>query len=414
MKSRLKYLYISLLIVVMVVFAMLDSRRPKAFVTSPDYRIESTYPLGCAALKDLYGPIAGPDSPITVNDLSVYEAVFEIASDFDHGLVNFIVVNHQLQNFDEFDTEALLSRVRDGDNVFMAAMAFSQPLTDSLRFEITYDLRAIVTRTMYDIDSLTAVSNLLELKLTNPSFGPETSIKVEADFAPTSFSAIDSTTTEVLGVNEYGNPNFIRITEGDGYVYVHANPMLFTNYNLLNKDRTAYMFAALSYLPQRRTHFDNYYKVGKPESSGALSLVFGNDYLRTGWYTLVGSFVLFVLFFGRRWQRVVPIIKRPENTTLEFAGIIASMYLNRQDHANIARKRISYLKEYFRARLGVGDQPSSEGFVEKVALRSGIQRDKIAHLVAVIGNIERRSKVSATDLKNLNMVIEHFYQNTQR
>ena len=47
--------------------------------------------------------------------------------------------------------------------------------------------------------------------------------------------------------------------------------------------------------------------------------------LRITWRLMLLGLLLYLIFKGKREQRIIPIIKKPENTTVEFAQSISSV-----------------------------------------------------------------------------------------
>lgn len=61
------------------------------------------------------------------------------------------------------------------------------------------------------------------------------------------FASFDTSKVVVLGTNNIGFANFMKVKIGKGYLYIHSVPNIFTNYNLLKVERD-YIFKCLSYL----------------------------------------------------------------------------------------------------------------------------------------------------------------------
>ena len=52
---------------------------------------------------------------------------------------------------------------------------------------------------------------------------------------------MDSTITTILGKDEYGRANFVKLDyEGGGSLYLHLAPLAFSNFFLLHKENKAY------------------------------------------------------------------------------------------------------------------------------------------------------------------------------
>ena len=110
-----------------------------------------------------------------------------------------------------------------GNDVFLSCANFSKTMADSLGFEIGYNNNFI--------DSLQFKTELFEK--------PD-AFYFKKGINNAYFSKIDSTTTWSLGtqINTKGKSetNFIKVPYKNGFFYLHLQPVVFTNYYLLNKN----------------------------------------------------------------------------------------------------------------------------------------------------------------------------------
>ncbi|KAB2814377.1 hypothetical protein [Phaeocystidibacter luteus] len=135
-----------------------------------------------------------------------------------------------------------------------------------------------------------------------------------------------------------------KVPRGNGYYIILLAAPHLTNYCLSNPDNFQYASDFTMELPSGFYWFDayrpKYDKDRNPNSSDQRSpITFLLSYrsLRWAWFVLVGSLVAFLIFRTQRRQRVIPIINRPKNQTLEFAkslGILQSKSAN--NHASLA------------------------------------------------------------------------------
>ena len=65
------------------------------------------------------------------------------------------------------------------------------------------------------------------------------------------------------------------------------------------------------------------------------------------WLSLI-LLLLYILFGGKRVQRIIEQLKPNENTTVTFTETIGRLYLQKKDNKNIADKMITYFNEYIR------------------------------------------------------------------
>lgn len=217
--------------------------------------------------------------------------------------------------------------------------------------------------------------------------------------------------------------NFIRIKYGKGYFYLHKNPILFTNYYLIQEDGKKYVERALSYLPEgailwdERSHFAKVDINGKEEYQkqqtrpSPLSYILAQESFAWGYYTLLVSALLFVIFRGKRMQRIIPILRKEENTSLEFTKTIGQLYYLQKDHKRLSQLKIRLFFDFIRTKYHMNTQNIDEDFRKKLSERSDINREFIDLLLADIQKINGQHEVSEWLLRKIHTQIQEFYTN---
>src|SRR5690606_3172074 len=132
-----------------------------------------------------------------------------------------------------------------------------------------------------------------------------------------------------LGYQEDGGVNFIRIAAGNGNLYLHSNPLVFTNYFLTNEENVAYASAVFSHLRGKGIVWDEYSKIPFAGNNNAynspLYYILQQPSLKYAWWLLLLTVLLYVVFAARRTQRVIPVIDPKTNSSLEFVNLISSL-----------------------------------------------------------------------------------------
>ena len=218
--------------------------------------------------------------------------------------------------------------------------------------------------------------------------------------------------------------NFIRIKHGKGYFYFHRNPVLFTNYYLIQEDGKKYVERALSYLPEgdilwdERSHF--YKRSNNPDIGGGgkrnispspLSYILSQESLAWAYYTLLVSALLFIIFRGKRMQRIIPILRKEENTSLEFTKTVGQLYYLQKDHKRLSQLKIRLFFDYIRTHYYMNTQHIDEDFRKKLSERSGINRELIDLLLSDIQKVNGQHEVSEWLLRKIHTQIQEFYTN---
>jgi hypothetical protein len=218
----------------------------------------------------------------------------------------------------------------------------------------------------------------------------------------------------VLGVDEEGRANYVRIDAGGGQIFVHLVPLAFTNYHLLEPRGLAYATRAWSYLPVRTTWWDAHYKPGRSQADTPLRFVLSDPSLRWAYYLLLGGVALFIVVMAKRRQRVIPVIEPPRNDSLDFVRTVGRLYHQHGDHAALARKRIAFFLDYVRSHLNLPTHALDEDLADRIAERSGVESETVHRLLQRMRDVRSRDALTEAELHALNDQLETFYQHSQR
>jgi len=205
--------------------------------------------------------------------------------------------------------------------------------------------------------------------------------------------------------------NFIEIPYGKGKIYIHSAPIFFTNYYLKDfPEVRKYASAALSYLPRDKQTiwFDENFR-DNGRDLGDLSFIMSQSSLKIAWRLLLAGIILYLFFRGKREQRIIPVIKKPENTTIEFAQSISSLYYQEGDPSDLVQKKITYFLDNVRNRYYMDTQQIDEKFAERLYNKSGKDKELVGNIVNSIITFERTKKADDKVLTNLDKWIEKFW-----
>lgn len=302
-------------------------------------------------------------------------------------------------DFDKRSYEKLITFVEQGNAVFIAGTNFGSVFRDSLHIE---------TETEY---------KLTEKEIT-PAFFTES---LEVDSLPsfkkeiykTVFKSFDTTNTTALSYYKNDEEalsqiNFIKIKKGTGHIYLNTLPEAFSNYYMLEgNDR--YAAASLSYLQDRSfIYWDDYLKDGRQIIDSPMRFVFSQASLQWAYYLLMAGLLLFIIFRGKREQRIIPIIEPLENSSIEFTKTIGDLYFQYKDYSNIISKKINYFLERIRSKYYLNTNELDIKFINKLAVKSNHSLDDTKELIDYIRLLKGKTIHSESDLIALNKKIEAF------
>ena len=213
-----------------------------------------------------------------------------------------------------------------------------------------------------------------------------------------------------IAKNEGGYDMIRQYSFGEGHLYVSPDPLLLSNYYLLDTNSRDFSAGMLSLLPADKDvmHIE-YYQVGRLEAQTPLRFILSDPALKAAfWITLFGI-IAFMIFEARRRQRIIPEIKPPANTSLEFVETLGRLYYtSRGDHVNLAAKRVNFFLEYVRRKYYLPTSDLDENFIKDLSLKSGKKSEDVGELIKLVNKV-RGGKISPEDFLKLEKELNQFY-----
>ncbi len=320
-----------------------------------------------------------------------------------------IIITGQF-NAEEEEMEELLSFIEKGNSVFISARSISWSTYQALecRVEPT-DLE----------DNLSGIvpGDSLHLFLNEPTFLSEKGFYYSGKILDATFKEIKHSITQILGEDEKGRPDFVRMRAGNGNLFVHLAPLAFTNHFLLYKNNIEYYEDVLSVIPAgtEKIVWDEYYLNKKyledeQKKKGWFDVLSKYPGLKPGLITVILTLLLYVLLEMRRKQRYIPVVAKPRNDSLDFVKTIGRLYYDRANHLNLCRKMIAYFLEHVRNKYQVQTSMLDEDFIRNLQYKSGSSETEIREIVTFIKHIETAEDVTDKHLAGFHKQLENFYK----
>ena len=381
-----------------IVFMMIaEVTKPKALNWRDSYSAADKIPLGCFILYNELETFSEGD--VLVSERNIYEYLKTVDSSSQKTLM---FINNRIY-FDDEESKAVMDFVEKGNTVFMSSTYFFGNVLDSLNVSIQRQYN-----NLYKKES--------ESKFTSPSL--QRNNRIFKDVIENSFfDSIDTLKTTVLGTvttkdeddYEHIDANLIKVDIGDnnGQFILHTNPFAFTNYHLMD-DKEDYAATVLSYLPKQQIIWDNNYKSGRKVITSPLRYILQNTALKWAFYISMFGLILFVIFRGKRVQRIIPIIKKLENSTVDFTRTIGELYYQYGDFTNIIDKKIQYFLEFVRTNYYLDTNTLNSSFIDKLAAKSSNTKETTKSLIDYLVFLKSKKNHSEQELIELNKKIEHF------
>lgn len=381
-----------------IVFMMIaEVTKPKALNWRDSFSAADKIPLGCFVLFNELQTFSEND--VLVSEKSIYEYLKNADTSASKTLV---FINNRI-GFDKQESEALMAFAEKGNSIFISSIFFYGNVLDTLNISVQRQYA-----NFYKKES--------ESKFTNPSL--KNNNRVFKDVIENShFVSVDTLNTTILGTittkNEEEidetNANFIKVAFGNnnGQFILHTNPFAFTNYHLLD-DKADYAATVLSYLPKQQIIWDNNYKSGRKVITSPLRYILQNTALKWAFYISMFVLILFIIFRGKRTQRIIPVINKLENATVDFTRTIGELYYQHGDFTNIIDKKIQYFLEFVRTNYYLDTNQLNVSFIEKLAVKSTNTKEDAKALVDYLVFLKSKNNHNEQELIELNKKIEHF------
>lgn len=315
-------------------------------------------------------------------------------------------------NADEGEMKKLISFIEKGNDVFVSARTISYAASEILDCGVnTYDISTYA-------DEEIKIKDSLSVYLNKPPYGKQTNYSYPGRKLDASFSKINKKTTEVLGEDDLGRPDFIRLRAEKGNFYIQLAPLAFSNYFILHKDNIGYYEKALSVINPAATKvvWDEYYLNKKllnennEKKKNWFSVLSRYPALKAALLTAIFALLLYVLLEMRRKQRYIPVVKKPKNDSMDFVKTIGRLYYDKGDHKNLCRKMSSYFLEHVRNKYKLLTGSPDEEFIKKLQYKSGATEHEVRGIVSFIRYLDDAPEINHKQLTDFYKQLESFYK----
>ena len=313
-------------------------------------------------------------------------------------------------NADSDELDRLLRFVEKGNYVFIITKYMSYEANNFFGFS---------SGDIYSEDGILAeTNNSLQLKLSIPRFDDTVTYTYPGRRHAAYYSNWDKEKSVVLGSNGSGYPNFLQFRAGAGALFVHTAPLAFSNYFVLHKNNINYLEQVFSVIPPTVTKivWSEYFltkRPSKPQSDpNLLRVLFRYPSFKWAFVTAIAALLLYVFLEMRRKQRIIPLIQKPRNDSLNFVQTIGRLYYDNKDHSDLVRKMSLYFFEHVRNRYKLPTHTLDESFLHVLHVKSGYDQNELRSIISFISYASTTKNVSEGELVHFHKQLESFYQNT--
>lgn len=219
--------------------------------------------------------------------------------------------------------------------------------------------------------------------------------------------------------------NFVRIRYGKGYFLLHTTPLAFTNVHLLDPHMLAYAERVFSHLKTGTVYADVAHAVDeavsrrrngelRPQSrllsESPLSYILSQPPLAWSWYLLLSLALLYLLFRAKRRQRVIPVLEKNSNSSLEFIATMGRLYFQQGNPRQLALHKMKYLQGFIRERYRLVAKDWDELFLDQLHLKSEVPRPILERIALMHRNILSSNAITDKTLLDFHQLMDEFYK----
>lgn len=434
MDRSIKYIIVGLLLIGVgaAVYFMGDTngndRAPKE--TNVDlinweknYDAQSNHPFGTYFLHELMD--GGMDG------FKLYNMDHSVQAYFDHDSLHipdekltYMFIGENLNLYSD-EVDSLLQFTSEGNNLFIAAEHFPMQLLNNLLSSNFKDYMMEFSDTSRLLKYTNSPFSLQEYELENTVNGDNLERRWRV-WGNGIYSYYDK---EVLCKSE-NKACYIKFSYGAGTILIHTIPQAFTNQYLKSEEGREYIEKALSYLPESVILWDDYTqfvantsdfeldnehqsrferKGGRVNTNSTIAFLLRSKSLRWAYFTILALLVLFVVFMGKRRQKIIPTIRSNNNTSLEFTETISRIYLMQRQHNKLIKHMQVIFRNKMKARYYIA-YSDDESYAQRIAKKSGVNEAEVIHLLNMFKQGTQNKEISELFLIELYKALQEFYK----
>lgn len=382
----IKYILYFVLAALVVVAVQLYFPSPVNW--NKNYNTQNKDPYGLYVFNKEFKQLTNGQK-LTKTSLSPYE--YFIQSDPEIDSLNTFLFIENNYGLDKESTNKILKKVSNGADLIIASEKFyygNNFILDTLQINI----HAIKINNLHFVDKAVNKDTIKLKDIYNSIFTVPN---------PEKF-------TVIAKLNN--NLSFIATKFGKGTVYLSNTPVLLTNYYLLNKKNNTAFFAETfaSYIKKENIiWFDENYDLNENENTDTLfKVIFRYKSLRFAWYTLIIGLILYLIFYGKRKQRIVPVIEPVKNTTVEYVETVGNLYYQEKNHTQLLNKQINYALYYIRTEYRISTNDLNTDFISKLQQKTLANEEDIKKFVHFINHFNNNYKYTQQDLIHFYLLLE--------
>lgn len=311
-----------------------------------------------------------------------------------------IIITHKFFP-DSLSLQKLNQFIDNGNTVFISAQYFSEELVPNHEIEIKHA-------------HIHQNSKTSQISLLADTGSDASDYKFDNISQYSYFEISKNTRIKTLG-KENGQSNFIEIPKENGRLLLHSQPLAFTNYHILyNHHQYASSVMDDVTVGTNKIIWDNYYNPYFEKNKSILSIVLSKPALRNSLYLTLIFLCIFILFYAKRKQRIIPLIKPTENHSLAFIDTIGRLYFQHGNHKDLVEKQFNLFNYFVKQKFLLTHIDKRNDFITYLSVKSGVEVSIINDIYTNYNQLIKQEIVTESQLHIFNNQIRRFHKNIKQ
>lgn len=340
---------------------------------------------------------------------------------------NFVFIGEAML-LDTTDMDQLLDFIAEGNTAFISSSTIPNYFMKTIFDSPCYDIEWIDYDRYYDT---AVITNFLHPDLKASTYFSFPYVRANQVYNTywekmdeSIFCDADDDYPTIISQSPDSIVDMVLFPYGEGACYLQTSPIAFTNYSLTQSQGQDYTEKVFAHLTTGPIYWDSFSNVptsigrgGNGYSNyldpreGPLDYVLSQPPLAWAWYLLLSLALLYLLFRAKRRQRVIPVLEKNRNTSLEFINTISRLHFTGDNHYRIALHKMELLENFIRSKYRLSFTETKATFTKQLSQSSEIDEAIIKKIFLLYTNI--KSSIFTTDktLIELHKLTDYFYKN---
>lgn len=397
-KNRRNFIWIAIAAILFMGLVYLLALGDEKYIWSETYNDDGNQPYDLALFKEVLEESA--------NDFEVLEGLFENSSYLEQSGNTMIYVAGYAW-IDSSEADLLKQFVEKGNTLLISSTLAGKTL------------RYLDDCGVDEGESLSEKEEALSVQI--ESKGESFELSLDEYNRPSQHTWVyfnDIPCWEKIGSVEINGQKHINLIEkqmGEGRIFLHTTPLVFTNYHFREDSVFGYVNGLLARFEGETVYYlepgfeQNSSGGGANIGESPLKFILANQSLKWAWYLTLVLALLYILNSMRRVQRAIPIVNLPKNQTSAYLDMVHRLFRKEGNHRDIIQSQVKLLHSFLRNKYSLNPHNLNEEFYQLASIKLKLDKNYIEYFFKRLERSRYNSTLSDSELLAIDREITEFY-----